>query len=409
MPPARPLLPLSVSLPELRSVLQAADEARRLRPDVPLALACLVAVDGSSYRQPGALMLCDAEGRVLAGAISGGCLEQDVALRAEAACANGAGEVVAYDLREDLESIWGFGMGCEGVAHVLLAPLPSVVPHLPRRRRRPHAAPAAPCSGWWRRQIARRSARCASWPPEARCTTTALRGVVSVVTRTEQAHLGAAAAGTTGERWFGSPVRPPVHLVVVGATRGAESMATVAAACGWPVTVVDHRPALLDALALPDGCARQVIDAAQAAVAMADGTLPTDPRTAFALCTHRFEHDLAWLRATLPSGVPYVGVLGSRQRAARLVNALTDAGQPLRARDRARLFAPIGLDVGGDAPEEIALAAVAEIQAVLHARPGGSLRERQTPLHTRTDTPALPAPAGPASCALPREQPRNRT
>ncbi|MEO7996968.1 MAG: XdhC family protein, partial [Gemmatimonadaceae bacterium] len=107
----------------LSAILYAIYEARRMRPGVPLALATLVNVEGSSYRQPGARLLVDAEQRVLAGAISGGCLEGDVAARAAEVCARNTPVVLRYDLREDLETIWGFGAGCDGVAHVLLEPL----------------------------------------------------------------------------------------------------------------------------------------------------------------------------------------------------------------------------------------------------------------------------------------------
>ena len=103
---------------------RAATAAHLARPDVPLALATLVQVEGSSYRQPGARLLVDADGRVLAGAVSGGCLEGDVAARAAAVCASGRAIRLTYDLRADLETIWGFGAACDGVAHLLLEPLP---------------------------------------------------------------------------------------------------------------------------------------------------------------------------------------------------------------------------------------------------------------------------------------------
>jgi xanthine dehydrogenase accessory factor len=92
----------------------------------------------------------------------------------------------------------------------------------------------------------------------------------------------------------------------------------------------------------------------------------------------------------------------------RLLRAVGDAGIELRARDRARVYAPIGLDLGGESPPAIALSAVAEMQAVLHARPGGSLRERQMPLHTRSETPAVSGDGVPMSCPVPWNQPRTR-
>src|SRR5687767_4338060 len=105
------------------ALVRAADAARALRPDTPLALATLVAVEGSSYRQPGARLLVDAESRVLAGAISGGCLEGDVAARAGEVCGSGQPALLRYDLRDDLEAIWGFGSACDGIATILLEPL----------------------------------------------------------------------------------------------------------------------------------------------------------------------------------------------------------------------------------------------------------------------------------------------
>ncbi|MBL0169878.1 MAG: XdhC family protein [Gemmatimonadaceae bacterium] len=107
----------------LDELTRAARRARAERPLVPLALATLHAVDGSSYRQPGARLLVDADGRVLAGAVSGGCLEGDVAAQAAAVCASGVPRRLTYDLRDDLQAIWGFGAMCDGVAHLLLEPL----------------------------------------------------------------------------------------------------------------------------------------------------------------------------------------------------------------------------------------------------------------------------------------------
>jgi xanthine/CO dehydrogenase XdhC/CoxF family maturation factor len=232
--------------------------------------------------------------------------------------------------------------------------------------------------------------------------------VQDTVRHTDQPYLGQQTTSNGMERTFGAPVRPPVHMIVVGASRGAESFARLAVATGWRVTVIDDRSALLDALELPVGVQRMHITPANAFDAMKAHVCPVDARTMFALCTHRFDADLAWLQAALATESPYVGVLGSRQRAARLVRSLVDAKPDLRARDRARLFAPIGLDLGGDSPDEVALAALAEMQAVLQSRPGGSLRERQTPLHTRSETPKLASEPIAATCTTPTAAPRER-
>lgn len=381
---------------ELVTLLEAARSARRDRPHVPLALATLVAVEGSSYRQPGARLLCDGQRRVLAGAISGGCLEGDVAEHAADVCAARAARLLRYDLREDLETIWGFGTGCDGVAHVLIAPLPSLDG---LEAAVAHATARGP--GVLLTELDGDTAGPLRFVPatERASLPAAERRACDTVLRTATPRLV-----TEGPRRFVAPVQPPLHLVVVGATRGAEAMVRIARSVGFDVTLVDHREAVLAALALPDGTETRVIAPEHADTAFGGATrtapgmppLPGDARVAIALCTHRFEHDAAWLRAALGTAAPYIGLLGSRQRATRLLTQHAVTSPP----QLARVYAPIGLDLGGESPDEIALAAVAEAQAVLHGRPGGSLRERRTPLHTRTATPVLDATTAPVACTI---------
>jgi xanthine/CO dehydrogenase XdhC/CoxF family maturation factor len=188
-----------------------------------------------------------------------------------------------------------------------------------------------------------------------------------------------------GDRTVGclvDPLVPPVSLVIVGAGRGAEAFATIANSLGWRVTLVDHRPFVLQSLSLPEHVDR-VVARAEDGVAH----VTKDARTAVALLTHQFAVDAEWLARLLPLPIGYVGVLGSRQRAVQLMDSLRNEGLTITPRMQQILHAPIGLDLGGESPESIALAAIAEIEAILHGRPGGSLRERQSPIHTRTPTP----------------------
>jgi xanthine/CO dehydrogenase XdhC/CoxF family maturation factor len=195
-------------------------------------------------------------------------------------------------------------------------------------------------------------------------------------------------AGHGGPTLFMDTLVPPIALWLVGAGRGAEACARIADTLGWAVTVADHRPGVLAALALPATVGTRVVhpdaDGAEGLPAALAG-LPQDGRTAVALLTHQFARDRAWLEAVLPTGVGYVGVLGSRRRAAQLLEAVTEglAARGVAVTDamRARCFAPIGLDLGGEAPASIALAAVAEIEAVMHGRPGAFLRDRGAAIH----------------------------
>jgi len=404
------------------------------RPEVPLALATLVQVDGSSYRQPGARLLVDAEGRVLAGAISGGCLEGDVAARAAEVCATGRGVRLMYDLRADLEAIWGFGAACDGIAHLLLEPLPdpSWLADVEAIRTRRHNGAVltvldgqgggSSCAildgdaatGGWRPIVVEPHGIAAS---ELLAGTRAAQRTGHPMLHAVRDHavrdhaVGDHVVGDRAVRdhavlLFIEPLVAPVALHVIGAGRGADAFVQIACALEWVVTVIDHRPAALADLALPAGVSTHVarFDDAESLIGLLE-SLPHDGRTAIALLSHIFDVDSAWLSALLPLPVAYIGVLGSRTRAGQLLEAvnaaLSERGVSVTDRMRHRLHAPIGLDLGGESPASIALSAIAEIEAVIHGRPAGFLRERLSPIHARTPTPRVfehEAPIVPTEC-----------
>jgi len=405
-----------------RELARAAAAAQAARPDVALALATLVQVDGSSYRQPGARMLVDAEGRVLAGAISGGCLEGDVAARAAEVCATGRGARLMYDLRADLEAIWGFGAACDGIAHLLLEPLPDptwLADAEAIRTRRRHGAVLTVLDGHGG------GSSCAILDGDAATGTWRLiveepHGIaesdVLACTRAAQRTGHSMLHGVRDDAvmLFIEPLVAPVALHVIGAGRGADAFVQIARTLEWEVTVIDHRPAALADLALPEGLTTHVtrFDDAESLNGLLE-SLPHDGRTAIALLSHVFDVDSAWLTALLPLPVAYIGVLGSRKRAGQLVDAVNSAlrerGMSVTERMRHRLHAPIGLDLGGESPAAIALSAIAEIEAVIHGRPAGFLRERLSPIHARTPTPQLfehDAPIVPTECAAPHDDRR---
>ena len=99
--------------------------------------------------------------------------------------------------------------------------------------------------------------------------------------------------------------------------------------------------------------------------------------------THNYLHDLKLLKKLLPSPLRYLGVLGPLSRTERLLQDLSAAGVVPTSEQLLKLYGPVGLDIGADTPEAIALAIVAEIQAVLANRSGGLLRDRRGPIHNR--------------------------
>ena len=310
-------------------------------------LATLVKVEGSSYRRPGARMLLISDGR-RTGSISGGCLEDDVIAHAHQVMATERPVEVTYDTTAENDLVWGVGLGCHGLVHVLIEKLP-----------------AQP--GWAATLLENIRRRV---PTE----------LATVWQGPEGTSLGTFLAdGLPPEPAVGvfrQIIQPPVALAVFGAGDDAQPLVRFANALGWQVTVVDPRPAL----------------ATQARFPGADATVVARPEEVTArvnvgadslavIMTHHYRHDLPLLRVLLPRPLAFLGLLGPKKRAERLLSDLAADGLAVTPEMRARLHAPVGLDLGANNAEEVALAILAEMQATLAGRDGHPLRERLGPIH----------------------------
>jgi len=158
-----------------------------------------------------------------------------------------------------------------------------------------------------------------------------------------------------GEAWFVQPHNPPLRLVIVGAVHVAQSLAPMAAALGYAVTVVDPRRAFNTAERFPGtALCHDWPDEALAALA-------PDSHTAVVTLTHDPKLDDPALEVALRSPAFYVGALGSRRTHAKRVERLAEAG--LDAAAIARIAAPVGLDIGAVTAPEIALSVMAQVVA----------------------------------------------
>jgi xanthine/CO dehydrogenase XdhC/CoxF family maturation factor len=169
---------------------------------------------------------------------------------------------------------------------------------------------------------------------------------------------------------FLEPILPPTSLIICGANHDAAPLVRLASDVGWQVTVVDPwvgsppRPERFPGAYAVVCCAPADL---LSRITVEDG--------AFAVVmSHNVAHDAAFLAALLPTPVAYIGVLGPRQRTERLLTALDSPAD-------SRLHGPMGLDIGAEDPNAIALSILAEMQAVKTGRSGGPLRERPRPIH----------------------------
>ncbi len=265
-------------------------------------LVTVVRTHGSTYRRAGARAVIGEDGRAT-GAISGGCLERDLAERIKPWLADMQPRVVTYDSTRADDLVFGLGLGCRGVLDLLIEPFDAAHPLRLLEFR------------WNGREPV-------EW------TTTLPDGEVLV-----------------------EVIRPQRAIVIFGGGPDVEPVVRLAQQSGFRAGVITTR----DHVDVGDY---------DAAVVM----------------THNFERDVDILRTLLASRIGYIGLLGPRSRGDELL-------AELGATHDSRIFSPIGLDLGAETPEEIALSIVAEIQAVLNARSARALRELDEPIHTPRNTP----------------------
>jgi len=339
---------VAVSIKETRAILAL------LRASAgPWVLATLVEVEGSSYRRTGARLLVAEDDR-RAGSISGGCLEDDLIERARRVRSTGVPETVVYDTTDENDLVWGVGLGCHGVVRVFLERLTAFPTWADTLETNLDALRPTELAVVW-----------AGGDPGRRGTR--LGGA---------ANLSTAGSAPADLRTFRQTVSAPVRLVVCGAGDDAMPLTRLGHELGWHVTVCDPRAAYATRERFP--AADAVVAAAAGEIA---GRIESNGATAVVLMTHHYHFDLPLLRDFLPRRLAYLGLLGPRRRAERILADLEKSGVPIPADQRARLRAPVGLDLGSDNPEEVALSIAAEIRSVLEGRDARPLRERRLPIH----------------------------
>lgn len=369
-------------LDRLQSIHDSGDEA---------AIAVLVRIEGSSYRRPGAKLLVRSNGSSL-GSISGGCLEEDVRQIALDVMSDGTTRELRYKTGSDDEMVWGLGLGCDGVVDLFVYPatVPATMGTV--------AAQRALFQGSDPFSVATIIAASAGTAEPGRSIVVAdgevvaggsgdseldgfIRDMADPSADADGSFKGASSdrsGGVTGLYSIGAATvflelhQPPPHLLVIGAGDDAIPLVRLAAGVGFRVWVVDHRPSYLTADRFPD--ASRFVQARDSDSA---ADLPRGDHCLAVVKTHSLLRDGDWVRALASMPLPYVGLLGPRDRRQEILAELSEE-------ERRVVFGPVGLDLGAEGPEQVALSVVAELLAIVSGRKAGHLRDSAGSIHAES-------------------------
>jgi xanthine dehydrogenase accessory factor len=349
------------------------------------AIATVVEVKGSAYRRPGARMLLTSDGRS-AGVINGGCLDADLQARAAQVMESGQAQLACYDTTSSQDIVFGLGLGCRGIVKILVEPVDNL-DYLQVRSDQKVAVATL-----YEHEITTAHQYSSEVPVGARvvwrdCPFEGVKLEENELPHDDWASqiasdvckvLGGGnsfcrdyATETGRVRAFVELIAPPQQLLIFGAGADVVPLEKLGKTIGWDVQVLDlrapspERPIFVSSQHVaPDALLQFEIPFGAACVIM----------------THNFLHDLELLKVLLPSTADYIGILGPRRRTDELLEKMTGETllPPFVATEAQldRLFAPIGLDLGAETPEEIALSIIAEIQRVKRSKSGQSLREK---------------------------------
>lgn len=342
------------------------------------AVASVVGVRGSAYRREGTRMLVLEDGAQVC-MLSGGCLEAEVVEVALEVIRTGRPVLTHYDLSED--ATWGLGIGCGGSVDVWVE---RVEPGDPVSNRwlaalngGQTAALAVPLNGAGRLLVTPEGGVTGKLPDPA-LHAFAVRAARDRLSLREP--RAATLAAPDGTPVFIDVNVPPPQLVLYGAGHDAVPLAAQAYALGYDVHVIDPRPASLTPARFPG--------------AVLHDLAPEDlhrftpgERAHLIVMNHHLDRDRLCLAHALRSGADYVGILGPRSRTEDLLRALAEEGVTFTPEQLARLRSPVGLRLGAEAPEEVAVSILAELMAWRRGYDGGFLSGHTGRIHDAVTHP----------------------
>ncbi|RTZ07028.1 XdhC/CoxI family protein [Flavobacterium bomense] len=350
------------------------------------ALATVVKVEGSSYRQPGARMLVTEDG-ILTGAISGGCLEGDALRKALLAIHQKQNKLITYDTSDESDSDFGVQLGCNGIVHILFEYIDECAVCNPIYLLEQSVAERKEAVVLTLFSLERNTVQIGTvlvyredLVISQRTDLKALHVAFKEVLYSKSSIIKKIQLEDHEHEALIEYIPLPVSLVLAGAGNDAQPLVKMANLLGWEVLVGDGRATHSTAKRFPE--AKQIL--VTKPLQLVENS-SIDSRTFFVLMTHNYKYDLEVLKLLLETDCIYIGILGPKTKLNRMFDDLSAEGIVVTKAQLDRIYGPIGLDIGAETSEEIALSVVAEIKAVMEGKTANSLKHKKNKIHPATN------------------------
>lgn len=371
---------------EIQSIIKAFDTAQFEGRNS--ALVTVVHLEGSSYRRPGARMLVSDDG-AMTGAISGGCLEGDALRKALLVLNQQQRKLVTYDTNDEDDASIGVQLGCAGVIQVLMEPINKDDPNnsieLLRRAVAKRQVSVLVTVFSLQNRKGYQHGTCLLFEEDGTISGNLkddnlremLQDDVKLSLREQRSIFKNYTSDQNEITAFIEYINPAVSLILIGAGNDVIPLVSMADIIGWETTVIDGRPSHAKKERFSSTC--QVIISKPKNVLE---QISIDQQTVFVLMTHNYNYDFAMLKALVKTKAKYIGMLGPRKKFDRMLDDMNSEGIKLSDEELSRIYSPVGLELGAETAEEIALSIMSEIKAVLGGKKGGSLRQNMNPIHS---------------------------
>ena len=348
------------------------------------ALGTLVKVEGSAYRRIGARMYVSDNGNWVGG-ISGGCLEGDALKRAKIAILKNESSIVVYDTTEDDPHQIGVGLGCNGRIEVLFTPINpdnennqiQFLKNITNKREATILLQILSIKGKKKEMLGNFYSRenLSDLAKEIEIAKDEILQKIATVIHRRKSRVYTF-ENEKGEEYeiLVELIRPKIKLVCIGDNYDVNAFMGIANELGWEIQVAGK----------PRKFSKIIHKYAKKTYSLAEAAnIEFDEYTAVVMMSHDYKTDFNLLKEYLHKDIPYIGMLGPKKRFLKMQEELTEAGKTIKLEDLPNLFAPVGIDIGAESPEEIALSVASEIIAVFREREGGFLRNRVGSIHER--------------------------